>query len=384
MTRRYGAISRCVSVSVAALALAFAPSLWRFAVAIMLLLQLTAAPLPAAMERLLLHPVTSELLTLHTSGAEVRARRYRPISASAPPHVLLLHGVHALGIDEPRLITLARALASTGMDVLTPELTTLTRYDVSQTVVSDISAIAQSWAREQRTQRVGVIGISFAGGLSLMAAAAQSGRAPIGFVLSIGAHEDLTRVCDFYAGRSVAGPDGEGTSVAPHPYGPRVLLRGALPRLFSPLDLPLATQVLDTYLHDRPKSARELATGLSPEGREVARVLLDQRPSATLSRWLIEECEARRPQLLAASPAGHLSGLLVPVLLLHGTDDPVVPSIETRHLARDLPPGLLRDVLVTDLLRHAELKEQPQPGQIYRFARFIGRLLTLAGSTRQR
>jgi pimeloyl-ACP methyl ester carboxylesterase len=373
-----------VSVSVAALALAFAPSLWRFTVAIMLLLQLTAAPLPAAVERLLLHPVSSELLTLPTSSAQVRARRYRPISASAPPHILLLHGVHALGIDEPRLVALARALASTGLDVLTPELTTLTHYEVSETVVSDISAIARSWAREQHTAEVGVIGISFAGGLSLMAAAAQGGRAPIGVVLSIGAHEDLTRVCDFYAGRYVRGPESEAVSVAPHPYGPRVLLRGALPRLFSAADLPRAAQALDTYLHDRPKSARELAAGLSPAGREVARVLLDQRPSEMLSGWLLEECQAHRPQLLAASPTGHLRGLQVPVLLLHGTDDPVVPSIETRYLARDVPPELLRGVLVTDLLRHAELKERPDAGQVYRFARFIGRLLALAGSTRSR
>jgi pimeloyl-ACP methyl ester carboxylesterase len=150
--------------------------------------------------------------------------------------------------------------------------------------------------------------------------------------------------------------------------------------LVSAADLPLASRALDTYLHDRPQAARQLAADLSPAGREVAKVLLDQHASDTLSRWLLDECSGRRQELLAASPSGKLRRLQVPVLLLHGSDDPVVPSIETRYLAREVPPAALRDVLVTDLLRHAELNERPQLGQIYRFARFVQRLLAVAGS----
>ena len=291
-----------------------------------------------------------------------------------------LHGVHAAGIDEPRLIAFANALASTGVDVLTPELTTLARYEVSERVVSDITELARAWAEEQHIPAVGVIGISFAGGLSLMAAAAQGGKQPIAFVVSVGAHEDLTRVCKYYAGDAVRGPSGEPTRVAPHPYGPRVLLRKRLPGLFSTADLPLASRALDTYLHDQHREAKQLAAGLSPAGREVMNVLLEEQGSATLSSWLRDECQARRQELLAASPSGKLQSLQVPVLLLHGSDDPIVPSIETRYLARDVPPAVLRDVLVTDLLRHAELKERPQLGQIYRFARFVQRLLAVAGS----
>jgi pimeloyl-ACP methyl ester carboxylesterase len=168
-----------------------------------------------------------------------------------------------------------------------------------------------------------------------------------------------------------------------------VILRSTLPSLVSASDLPLATQALDSYLHDRPQAAQRLASGLSPAGREVARVLLDGHASETLSRWLRDSARAQRPQLLAASPRGHLQGLQVPVLLLHGASDPVVPSIETRYLARELPPGVLRAELITELLRHAELTQLPAPGQVYRFARFVQRLLavarvTAAANTRQR
>jgi pimeloyl-ACP methyl ester carboxylesterase len=363
--------------------LVFLPSMQRFVLALLVLLKLTAAPLPAAVERTFLHAITERSLTLHTSSAEVRARRYSPQDAAAQgaPKLLLLHGVHASGIDEPRLMALARAFASAGMDVLTPELTELTHYRVVPEAASDIEQLARVWAGETHVRALGVIGISFAGGLALMAAAAQGGTTPIGFVVSVGAHHDLTRVVEYYADQEVHGPAGERTTVTAHPYGPRVMLRGELPRLFSAADLALATAALDTYLHDKPQAARQLAAGLSPEGREVARVLLDGRSSAQLTRWLTDSARAQRLQLLAASPRDHMQGLSVPVLLLHGTGDPVVPSIETRYLARDIPRHLLRDVLITDLLRHAELNQLPAPTQVYRFARFIQRLLAVARVT---
>jgi pimeloyl-ACP methyl ester carboxylesterase len=378
MKHSYGAVTRCVLVSVAALALAFTPSALRYCVALLVLAKLSSLPLPAAVERGLLHEVVETPLALHTLRAEVRARRYVPRGVHNAPKLLLLHGVHALGVDEPRLQGLARALASAGIDVLTPELPQLTQYRVVPELVADIGDVAARWTEQTGARSLGVVGISFAGGLALQAAAAQSGKRPIGFVVTVGAHHDLLRVCDYYAGRDVRGPAGERTSVPPHPYGPRVILRSMLPRLVSEADLPLLTQALDTYLHDKPNAARKLAQGLSPEGREIAGVLLDDHGSETLSRWLIETAERERSQLSAASPSGQLGRLQVPVLLLHGAADPIVPSIETRYLARELPAEQLRDVLISDLLRHAELSELPSPSQVYRFARFIQRLVALA------
>ena len=233
MTRSYGAVARCVSVSVAALVLALLPAAWRFAEACALLMQLTAAPLPAVVARVLTHEIEEHELSLHTFAAEVRGRRYAPRSSNGAelPKLLLLHGVHAKGIDEPRLIALGRALAHAGLDVMTPELTALTHYQVLPESVSEIEMLARAWSAAQHTRSVGVIGISFAGGLALMAAAAQGGSAPIGYVVTVGAHHDLTRVCDFYAGRDVRGPDLERPGVEPHPYGARVFLRRALPTL---------------------------------------------------------------------------------------------------------------------------------------------------------
>src|SRR5262249_36184761 len=50
----------------------------------------------------------------------LRARMYLP-DHPVTRGLILTAGVHAQGIDEPRLVKLARDLASTGIPVLTPE-----------------------------------------------------------------------------------------------------------------------------------------------------------------------------------------------------------------------------------------------------------------------
>src|SRR6187549_3296004 len=58
-------------------------------------------------------------------GGTLRSRAYRPATQTGRA-ILLVPGVHAAGIDEPRLVGFARDLASMGHPVLTVELQDLT------------------------------------------------------------------------------------------------------------------------------------------------------------------------------------------------------------------------------------------------------------------
>ncbi|MEY4576448.1 MAG: hypothetical protein RL701_1151 [Pseudomonadota bacterium] len=360
---------------------------------------LTGAPLPAAMAAQLYRPadISEESAMFRVSDHTVRARRYvaRGPKAASGRGVLLLHGVHALGIDEPRLVSFARTLARAGLDVLTPELTQLTVYRLEPQTIADIRALAAAHAQATHAEAVGVIGISFAGGLALMAAAEQEAAAdgggvlerharPIGFVTTVGAHDDLTRLCHYYAGETVRGPNGEPTNVAPHPYGARVMLRQQLGRFVTAADLPVATHALDSYLHDQPREAKRLSEQLSAPGQVFMAVVLEPGVSKTLAGFLDIVARAQHAQLMAASPHGHLSALHVPVFLLHGEADPIIPSIETAYLAREVPKRWLRAVVITPLLRHAEFPEPPTPRQAWDLARFVRLLLEQAGSLKLR
>jgi hypothetical protein len=62
--------------------------------------------------------VSERTLRIPWRGGELPARWYSADNASHSP-ILLVPGVHAAGLDEPRLVGLARDLASVGHHVLT-------------------------------------------------------------------------------------------------------------------------------------------------------------------------------------------------------------------------------------------------------------------------
>jgi pimeloyl-ACP methyl ester carboxylesterase len=100
--------------------------------------------------------------------------------------------------------------------------------------------------------------------------------------------------------------------------------------------------------------------------------------SPELAQLLERAAAAARPQLEAASPRGHLAGLRVPVYLVHGEADPIIPSIETRWLAREVPAAVLREAVITPLLRHAEFPKPPSLGETWELVRFMKNILQTA------
>jgi len=65
-----------------------------------------------------------------------------------------------------------------------------------------------------------------------------------------------------------------------------------------------------------------------------------------------------------------------PVYLLHGTEDNVVPAIESTLLARDLESrGVVVHVLLTPLITHAEVDRSSTATAIWRLIDFWARVL---------
>ena len=51
---------------------------------------------------------------------------------------LLTSGLHASGIDEPRLVRLARQLAASGIAVVTPDIPELSRFEIAPAITDAI------------------------------------------------------------------------------------------------------------------------------------------------------------------------------------------------------------------------------------------------------
>lgn len=341
--------------------------------AVALLMRWTAAPGPRRLSTHGEHEVATTDLTLHTDSRAIAAVEYRPVDVARPPPVLLVHGAHYRGIRESRLKAFAHALASAGLLVITPQIDELTHHNVAASTLRVLRRLTRAAAKRAGYETVGVIGISFAGSLALLAAAGDDESRAFGSVTAVGAYASLDRVGHWYAGDAAAGPDRTPLTLHPHPYGARVLFHAHADTVFGK-DADQVRRVLDLYLHDRLRQARAFAETLDEPIRADVLVLVgpETSPLADKLRSLLR---VHRRELAAISPERQLAGLRVPVLLVHGVDDPIIPSSETAWLALEVPQGVLRASLITGAIRHAELQEKPSLQELWALVRWTAAML---------
>jgi pimeloyl-ACP methyl ester carboxylesterase len=279
--------------------------------------------------------------------------------------------VHHLGIEDPRLWNLARALAEAGVLVMTPELQDLADYRVTARTIDVIGDSAVVLSTRMRRE-VGVIGLSFAGGLSLLTAAKPEYAPKIGFVLAIGAHDDMGRVARFFAANVIARPDGTESTLAAHEYGVLVLAYAHLEDFFSPRDVPVAREALREWLWEKP-DAMKAAAALSPAGQREFDELLHHRD--LLRAALLQEITLHKDEMEAVSPHGHIAALHAPVYLLHGAGDTVIPASETLWLAKDVPPQDLKTSLISNALVHVDMGSKVRWHEQWQLVDFMAQVL---------
>jgi dienelactone hydrolase len=323
-------------------------------------------------------------LTVPWRGGQLRARVYVPRGASDRA-MLLVPGVHAAGVDEPRLVQFARDLASVRHTVLTAELTDLTQYRLTPRT-TDMIEDAALWLSQQPALapdgRVGMMGISFAGGLSIVAASRPGLRDRVAFVMSFGGHGDLPRTLRYLC----TGILPDGSQRPPHDYGVVIILLSVADRVVPPAQVEPLRKVILTYLEasrldlvDKNESwntfqrARAMTASL-PDPSKTLMNYVNDRDVAHLGPILLPHVtELGDDRML--SPAREAAPR-APVYLLHGTDDNVIPAIESSLLADTLRArGVKVHQLATSLITHAEVDRSATAAAMWRLISFWADLL---------
>jgi pimeloyl-ACP methyl ester carboxylesterase len=316
-------------------------------------------------------PFTEEEGTALTPAGPLKFRLYIPRNGTQEGGIVLLHGVHHLGIEDPRLKNFSRAMAGAGVEVMTPELQDLADYRVTARTIDTIGSAAVILSTRMK-QRVGLIGLSFAGGLSLMAATQPDFKDKIGFVLAVGAHEDMSRVARFFATNVVANPDGSESRFHAHEYGMLVLAYSHLEDLFAAKDVPIAREALRQWLWEQPQ-AMKTAEALSPAGKEKLELLLHHHDQ--LQQAFLDEIKQHQTEMDAVSPRGKLQGLSAETFLLHGASDTIIPPVETQWLARDVPAHALKQLLISNALTHVDTGNGEPFSEKWALVHFFARVL---------
>jgi fermentation-respiration switch protein FrsA (DUF1100 family) len=295
-------------------------------------------------------------------------------------------------------VGLAEDLAATGFGVLTIAAPDLQKFKITPQV-TDVIEDAVKWASAQPEYapdgKVGLLGISLSGGLSVVAAGRDSIREKVAFVLSFGGHGDLARVMHYLcsgevlgdlerAKRSSAVSGADHVEVhPPHDYGVAVVLLSLADRIVPPEQVAPLSRGIDGFL---------LASSLAVGNPEAAVKVFDEmkayaetlpEPARTLMTHVNERAvDKLGPILLPVADslkdnpgmpslsAERAAPPLAPVLLLHGIDDNVIPSMETVLLAEHLKGKAQVTGLLSGLITHAEVNRAPGPIEVWRLARF--------------
>lgn len=319
------------------------------------------------------HPVEEKLTEVPTPAGPIRARLYIPQGSANPPAMVIVHGVHHLGIDEPRLVAFARAMSAGGIRVLTPELAALADYQIDSGSI-DLTGYSALSLSASVGQKVGVLGISFGGGLSVIAAARPQYAPYISFVVSVGAHDDLERVSQFLITNTISRPDGTTLAMQAHEYGPLILIYSHLEDFFPPADISTAHEALRLLLWEKVVESKKVAALLSAPSRQKMELLYNHHEDA-LAGEMKQAIARHRAEMAPASPHGQLGALRVPVLLLHGAADNVIPPTEMLWLQQDIPSGLVKGALISPALSHVSMEGKPSLVDNLRLVHFMAQML---------
>ncbi len=337
-------------------------------------------PVPWLVGKVVGNPVRTEDVNFSTAAGVVRGRIYAPVGREDAPGLVVLHGVHHLGIDEPRLVGFARAMASCGLKVLTPELPGIKDYHVD---VGSVQVIGESvrWFSEETKRPVGVLGLSFSGGLALVAAGEPMYRPDFKFVMAVGSQDAMDHVASYYLNGWEMRPDGTMERLKPHEYGPLVLEYEHLEDFVPVEDEDAIRPALREHLYE-DKSGEEAAdAALNARQKAEAAELMDAS-SAEMRKKLAASDLKHAEEMRELSPHGMLRTMTVPVYLLHGEADNIIPAAETLWMARELPKGTLQEVLVSPVLSHLDLNGA-EPGALdeWRLVHFFALVMHAAERT---
>ncbi|HZT77092.1 MAG TPA: hypothetical protein VFA27_10565 [Vicinamibacterales bacterium] len=336
-----------------------------------------------------------EITIATTTHGGMRARVYEPASATARRTSLLVSGLHPSGIDEPRLVRLARDLAADDLRIVTPDIPELSRFEITPAITDTIeqSAVWLAGASGLAPDgRVGMMGISFSGGLSIVAAGRPSLRDKVAYVFAFGGHDDLPRVLRYLCTGQEPLPRQQlsGSQLftrAPHDYGVAVILLGVAERVVPPAQVEPLRAGVRRYLWASALDGgvdKDHAQAEFDAVRALTRTL--PQPSATLLREVLDRDVVHLGARLlpyvgfyGGAPALSVSKApkpSVPVFLLHGTEDNVIPSVESEYLADDLRGHAPVRLLLSGLISHAEADRPPHVGDVSALASFWGDLLS--------
>jgi hypothetical protein len=313
-------------------ALVAALALWhpaRVAVQTLLLLPAVFPAAPVDPLALVTAAPSREQYTFAYAGGTVEADLYRPAGGGRHGAMMLLLGAG----DLPRsdlAVHFATELARLGILTLVPESSGMLAERLTFDEVDAVRVSLDLLRRQPDVdiERIGLLGLSASGGVSIVAAAQPDLRDEVRFVNSFGSYADAVSLLVDVASRSIE-VDGQ-------------------VRAWQPEE---RTRQVASIALTGAASAGELMND-PPPSRARAQELIAQLPASTLA------------QLRAISPSTYIAQLRAHLYLMHDVDDSFIPFTQSRDLVAQAPLGVVQRYTEFSIFAHV-IPDRPVPWQTF-------------------
>ncbi|TGN04222.1 alpha/beta hydrolase [Leptospira dzoumogneensis] len=290
------------------------------------------------------------------------------------PVIYLQHGMSNRGIDDPRILTLAKHLRNSGATVYLPELKEVKGLEISDDTVPNIRALFREIVKIEG-KAISFLSASFSAGMGMVALSGKEEQKNLKSALLVGTYSDFADTLPFIL-----------SNYDIDPYAVHVLLYNYISKLqpkLSKLEEFYFEAALDNGLKrtgEEEKSSKLIQKLGKKEKEFVYSVQSDPR----FRMALVEPILSVLPPnfILRNSPKNFLSDWKAPIALLHGFDDPVISPDESELLFGSLGNGKeeWKVLLKSRLITHGDhLPFYTQLGEIPKLAGLWGFFLKKSG-----
>lgn len=304
---------------------------------------------------------------IDVKGLPIHVDHYEP-ELSYAGTLVVIHGMSPKGKQDERITILCHALADVGFRVIAPEIESIKQLNICPTQIENIADILYEIAHDDLVTpsgKIGVLAPSFSGAMCLAAASLPHVQDKVSAICAIGAYTEVESVMSYLLNNHCADP-----------YGRFIVLKKIVPLVCQ--DVGIYQGALEAAIQDNLNEVgfdefsnafnRYLSTLSEPERQKIRRLFHDAGYRQELfqsSQPLLSD------ELKALDIVKRIDGLSANVFLLHGAQDSVIPSGQSRRLYDELKTLKKQvELVITPFISHGDtqfkLSQLPDIARIVR------------------
>ena len=270
--------------------------------------------------------------------------------------LILYPGATVKGEAHPKMITLARSLAGTGIKVLLPRIPPLIDLQLSKEIFL-LTIHFYKWVLKkfENDHPINLAGVSF-GGVIVLKACLDSFliKNKPKSILVFGTSYDVGTSMEFMFSGKID-DNGRALDIKPDPWSIIVLFHNYLNEINIGYETKEVAKGISYFIHQKNKKLEELIKRLHGPEKHLINDIIELNISDEIKRIMdiiLKDCS---DQLEFFSPKFWCGDITNNIFILHGKNDSLSPYTESIKLDKKLPNS---DLLITGLFEHREISNK--------------------------